>query len=65
MAIQGEIYCNAKAAVEREWNELMNLDAFDVDAMMAQEDVIIMYDEHNKPTFLGQFVPFAMRSTVR
>ena len=31
----------------------MDLDAFDVDAMMAQEDVIIMYDEHNKPICFG------------
>ena len=39
----------AKAAVEREWKKLMDLGAFDLDAMMDQEDVIKMCEAQNKP----------------
>ena len=43
----------AKVAVEHEWKKLMDLKAFDLDAMMDQEDVIKMYEAQNKPVHFG------------
>ena len=44
---------DAKAAVGKERKKLFDLDAFDLDAMMAQDDVIAMYDEQGKPVHVG------------
>lgn len=43
----------AKAAVEKEWKKLMDLDAFDLDAMMDQDGVRAMYDKQGKPVHFG------------
>ena len=43
----------AKAAVDKEWKKLFDLNAFALDEMMDQDDVIEYYDKLGKPVHFG------------